>query len=92
MTTGAAHITLAAVAPDSRRQRLTALELVPTGASVLVDVGALPADPELIWAISDHAERIRVLVRGDASAVARWLAALKHGPGFSALALERASA
>jgi hypothetical protein len=67
--------------PDSMRHRVACLPDVPSGARVVVRVGALTIEPEVVRVLALHQRRLLLDVQGTPFAVRRWLEAVRTNMG-----------
>lgn len=81
MLTGRARIDLTDAAPGRMRNKLASIESIPSGAEILVDVGALAVEPDVVRVLRLHERRLRIVVEGAPFNVPRWLEALRDGFG-----------
>jgi hypothetical protein len=65
-------------APAERmRNRVASLPDVPSGARVLVQVGALAPEPTVVRVLALHERRLHIDIQGTPFAVRRWLEAIR---------------
>ncbi len=81
MLTGTVVFDLTDAKSDRMRHRVAGLPEVPTGARVVLRVGALAPEPEVIRVVASHEQRLHVDVQGTPHAVSRWLRALRENFG-----------
>ena len=81
MITGTVVIDLTDAKRDRMRNRAWAAAQAPTGARVVLNVGALAVEPEALCLLQEHADRLTIDVHGTPFAVQRWVHALRHGLG-----------
>lgn len=67
--------------PDRMRNRLASLPDVPTGARVVVRVGALAPEPSVARVLHLHERRLHLDLQGTPRAVRLWLDAVRDGHG-----------
>lgn len=85
MISGSVKCDLTAVHEDRMRHRLYAvLSDTPTGARLVLHVGALIVDPPALDLLLQHTDRLSVDVQGEARAVRTWVAALRTGDVMAA--------
>lgn len=63
------------------RNRVAALPDVPSGARVILRVGALAPEPDVVRVVALHERRLQIDVQGTPHAVRRWLDALRTNLG-----------
>jgi hypothetical protein len=63
---------------ERMRHRVASLPDVPTGARVVVHVGALAPEPTVTRILALHERRLHVDVQGTPFAVRRWLDAIRN--------------
>jgi hypothetical protein len=78
--TGTVVYDLTDVSPERMRNRVASLPEVPSGARVVVLVGALAPEPAVVRELARHQPRLMVDVHGTAHGVRRWLTAIRD-PG-----------
>lgn len=81
MLTGSVVFDLTNAKSDRLRNRVAGLPDVPTGARVVLRVGALAPEPDVVRVVALHEQRLHVDVQGTPHAVARWLKALRDNFG-----------
>lgn len=81
MLTGRARIDLADAPPQRMRNRLAAVESMPSGTEVVVDVGALAVELDALRLLRLHERRLRIVIEGAPFNVPRWLDAMRDGFG-----------
>ena len=64
---------------DSMRHRVASLPEVPAGARVVVVVGALAPEPDVVTLLAAHEGRLMLDVHGTPRAVRLWLDSLRAG-------------
>lgn len=67
--------------PERMRNRVAGLPDVPSGARVILRVGALAPEPEVVRVVALHERRLQVDVQGTPHAVRGWLQALRTNMG-----------
>ncbi len=77
--TGTVRVDLTDVPRERQRHRAAALGGAPTGARVVLLVGALAVEPDAVRVVRDHADRLHVDVQGTVAAVQRWVGAIRTG-------------
>jgi hypothetical protein len=75
--TGSPTYDLADAPADRMRNRLASLPDVPSGARVVVRVGALAPEPTAVRVLALHERRLQVDIEGTPFAVRRWLDAIR---------------
>lgn len=71
----------AATKPENMRHRVACLPDVPSGARVVVRVGALAPEPDVVRVLAAHERRLHLDLQGTPAAVRRWLDAVRTGLG-----------
>lgn len=79
MITGCVLCDLRDLKPAAARRRMAVLPTIPTGAKVVLVVGALAPMPEITPLLHEHIDRLCIDVLGEPWIVPRWLDALRHG-------------
>ena len=85
MLTGSAAYTLADAKPEQMRARLSSVPDVPSGARIIVNVGALAPEPDAIRVLALHERRLQVDVHGTPRAVRLWVDAIRSNLGEALL-------
>lgn len=80
--TGTVYVDLSDATGASIRARVAGIGHAPSGARVVVHVGALTVDTEAGDLLRRYAERHPIDVRGTAHAVRQWVAFLSWHPGL----------
>lgn len=81
MLTGTVVLDLTGAKPERMRDRVAGLPTVPSGARVVVRVGALAPEPSVVRVLALHERRLHVDVQGTPHAVSRWVQALRDNFG-----------
>lgn len=81
MLTGTVVYDLTDAKPERMRNRVASLPDVPTGARVVIKVGALAPEPEAVRAIALHERRVCLDVQGTPRGVRLWLEAIRTNLG-----------
>lgn len=81
MLTGTVTYDLTDVPAERMRNRLASLPEVPTGARVVIRVGALAPEPEAVRFVTLHEPRLHMDVHGTPRGVRLWLEALRTNLG-----------
>jgi hypothetical protein len=81
MLTGSPTYDLTDAEPHRMRNRLASLPDVPSGARVVVRVGALAPEPTAVRVLALHERRLHVDLQGTPFAVRRWLEAIRTNLG-----------
>ncbi len=83
--TGTVFVDLTDAAEDKARMRLhRALRESPEGAHVVVYVGPLAVNPDVLSVAWEYGKHVSIEVSGHAFAVAKWVDALRNGLGVVA--------
>lgn len=67
--------------PENMRHRVACLPDVPSGARVVIQVGALAVDPATVRVLALHERRLHLDVHGTPRSVRLWLAAVRTNLG-----------
>ncbi|HEX2893169.1 MAG TPA: hypothetical protein VHO29_04105 [Marmoricola sp.] len=79
MITGTIVMDLTRDSRESDRKQVGALNGIPDGARVVVNVGRrYIVEPDTIRHLADHANRLHLDFYGDTAAVSRWVAAARE--------------
>ena len=70
-----------ATKPENMRHRVACLPDVPSGARVVIRVGALAPEPAVVRVLAIHERRLHLDIQGTPSAVRRWLDAIGSSNG-----------
>lgn len=81
MLTGTAVYELADAKPERMRNRLASVPDVPSGARIVVCVGALAPEPDAVRVLALHERRLQIDVHGTPAAVRRWVDAIRSNLG-----------
>lgn len=79
MLTGSPVYSLEDAERDRMRSRLSSLPDVPSGARIVVRVGALAPEPTAVRVLALHERRLHIDLQGTPFAVRRWLDAIRSG-------------
>lgn len=81
MLTGTVVVDLTQSPTERMRHRVACLPEVPTGARVVIHVGALAPEPSVVRVLGVHQNRLHLDVQGMPHAVRRWLDAVRSNMG-----------
>ncbi len=79
MITGTVRLDLTPVPVDRQRHRVAAAAMAPTGARVVLVVGALAVNWPALVLLREHLDRLDIDVQGEPHAVQEWVTGLRTG-------------
>ncbi len=75
--TGTVYLDLREVARDRQRHRVAVLSAVPNGVHVVILVGSLAVQPDVVRLLKEQSARLHLDIHGEPYSTPRWLDALR---------------